>query len=142
MNKKLKQTWNKVFETDLHTLSMEMEKNITTPALIILEGPLGAGKTTFVKQFCAQSSSPTYSVLTEHDDILHGDFYRLEGPEDIIHLELSLYLEDKNYFLLEWGAKFYEEIKEEIDESFHHYLLEISVDTTNQSRKFELFEIS
>ena len=98
MKKTLIKTWNKVLQTDLDTISFELKKNIDTPALILLKGDLGAGKTTFAKTFSKETHSPTYSVLIESEDVLHGDFYRIKEAEEIIHLELPLYLEDKNYF--------------------------------------------
>lgn len=142
MKKNLIKSWNKVLETDLDTISYELKKIIQDPALILLEGVVGAGKTTFAKTFSHETQSPTYSVLIESGDVLHGDFYRIEDPDEIIHLELALYLEDKNYFLLEWGTKFYKELLAELEEGFSTYLLEIKILETPNSRSFELFEIS
>lgn len=141
MIKKKRKSWTKVFVDDLEYVSFELKKEITEPALILLEGELGAGKTTFAKTFCEQTNSPTYSVLTEHDDILHGDFYRIKSREEIVHLELPLYLEDKNYFLLEWGKDYLPTISRELPEDFSSYILEISINEANDSRNMVLSEI-
>lgn len=141
MNKKELKSWTKVLLEDLGYVSFELRQAITTPAFILLEGELGAGKTTFAKTFCEQTSSPTYSVLSEHQDILHGDFYRIKNREEIIHLELPLYLENKNYFLLEWGKEFFNLVAKEIPEEFSSYILEISINKLNDSRNFVLSEI-
>jgi tRNA threonylcarbamoyladenosine biosynthesis protein TsaE len=56
----------------------------------------------FNKIFIGKSEvqSPTYSLVNEYDNILHADLYRLEKKEDLIHLELPMYIEDKEYFLI------------------------------------------
>ena len=41
--------------------------------------------------------SPTYSIVNENRDP-PTDFYRIESSEEILHLELPLYAENKNYF--------------------------------------------
>ena len=142
MKKKKIKSWSKVLLEDLETVAFELKKSIETPALILLEGPLGAGKTTFTKCFCSDTTSPTYSLIHESDDVLHGDFYRIEDASEIIHLDLPLYLDDKNYFFLEWGMKYFDTIEQELDENFRSYLIEIEINEANDSRSFELYEIS
>lgn len=141
MNKKLIKTWSRVFESDLAALAIELKKSLNTPALVILEGTLGAGKTTLVKNFSDNLISPTYSVLSESGNILHGDFYRLENSEEIVHLELPLYLEGKDFFFLEWGAKFFNEVSEELESNFSPYLVEIEIGPDEKSRRIHLSEI-
>jgi len=61
-------------------------------ALITLDGPLGAGKTTFVRHLLralgiqGRIKSPTYAVLEPYDigglAISHFDFYRFTDPRD------------------------------------------------------------
>lgn len=142
MIKKSLKKWNAVSQSELETISDELKKLIKAPALIILEGPLGAGKTTFAKTFSLETSSPTYSVLTESNRVLHGDFYRIENQDEIMHLDLPLYLADKDYFLLEWGSKFFEIVERDLDESFSTYLVEISILESSGMRNFQLYEIS
>jgi tRNA threonylcarbamoyladenosine biosynthesis protein TsaE len=101
---------------------------VKPPAVIFLEGALGSGKTTFAKDFLgeqADTMSPTYSVIYEAGNNLHADFYRIENKEEIFQLELPLYLDNKEYCLIEWGKKFFTTINREIPENFSFYLLEI-----------------
>lgn len=153
MNQKLIRQWKKVFESDLGYICYELKELINSPALLILDGPLGAGKTTFAKAFVADGDtlSPSYSILSESKSVLHADFYRIESRDEIIHLELDLYLENKNFFLVEWGKSHYYSIIKEIPENYAHYLLKIDVneqahtqmsDKTNFSRNIALFEVS
>lgn len=153
MKKKVLREWKKVFETDLGYISYELKDTITLPAVIILEGPMGCGKTTFAKSFIedADTMSPSYSVISESKNTLHADFYRIEQQDEIIHLELPLYLESKQFFLAEWGEKFIKTIEKETPEDFTFYQMNISVSDTSQSenddksvfsRNFVLSELS
>ena len=52
--------WKKVLVSDLGNIAIEMKEVIQPPSVIILDGPVGAGKTTFAKIFLdkKQSNSP------------------------------------------------------------------------------------
>lgn len=146
MNKKLIRDWKKVFKSDLSYIVYELKDIIKVPAMIILEGDLGAGKTTFIQAFLGQGEtlSPTYSILQECKSALHADLYRIEKSEEILQLELPLYLEDKQYFFVEWGLKFSHRLMRELPENFSLYLIEISMNeslneaSSEASRNFSL----
>jgi len=64
-----------------------------TGAFIALHGPLGAGKTTFVRHLLramgvqGRIKSPTYAVLEPHSlpdgsEVAHFDFYRFNDPRE------------------------------------------------------------
>lgn len=149
MNKKLLRQWKKVFESDLGYIAYELKEIASKPALIFLNGEMGAGKTTFVKTFTQDNSvtSPTYSILHETNSIVYGDFYRLEKNEDIIPLELSAYIEGKAYFLVEWGEKFSRQIIKELPEGFTVYSLDILINNTIEnssipSRDFYFYSLN
>lgn len=150
MNKKLIREWKKVYKSDLPYIVYELKDLAKVPAMIILEGDLGAGKTTFTQAFVGDSEtlSPTYSILSECKNFLHADLYRIEKNEEILQLELPIYLEDKQYFFVEWGAKFSRRLFRELPENFTSYLLEITINegTTDSiegpSRNFFLYSIT
>ena len=83
----------------------------------MLGGPLGAGKTRFVKGVaaglgCGETvASPTYAIVNEYfgakGSVYHFDFYRLESPEELRVIGLADYLET-GICLIEWGEKFLE----------------------------------
>ncbi|MDA8793385.1 tRNA (adenosine(37)-N6)-threonylcarbamoyltransferase complex ATPase subunit type 1 TsaE [Bacteriovoracaceae bacterium] len=127
MGEKVIRDWKKVKETDLKYISYELKELVDIPCVIFLEGPVGAGKTTFVKNFDEKekSLSPTYSILSEGKTLLHGDFYRIKESNEITMLELELYLNNKDYFFAEWGLKHLRNINREVPESFNYYSLEI-----------------
>lgn len=149
MNKKLIREWKKVYKSDLSYIVYELKDLAKTPAMIILEGDLGAGKTTFTQTFIGEAEvmSPTYSILSECKNFLHADLYRIEKNEEILQLEIPVYLEDKQYFFVEWGMKFARRLVRELPESFTPYLLEISIQTglsespEGPSRNFFLYSL-
>ncbi len=146
--KKIIQTWNEVKLEDCNAVSEEIKKLLDVPSIIILSGPVGAGKTTFVKFFSRETrvgnsvNSPTYSIINTYQDVIHGDFYRIQDKSEITFLELELYLDDFKYFFIEWGADFFSEIFKEIIVDCTFYELEIIPDSQNINRKFELREIN
>lgn len=127
--------WKKVFESDLNYVANELKEYVSKPAVIILNGEMGSGKTTFVKTFLSDKkvTSPTYTLINESGDAVYADFYRLESPDEITQLELSLYLEGKNYFLVEWGGKFLKGLIREVPDGFHFYQLDIFINNTSES---------
>ena len=132
MNKKIVREWKKVYQSDLPYIVYELKDLAKVPAMIILEGELGAGKTTFTQVFVGDKEilSPTYSILSENKNIVHADFYRLEKNEEVLQLEIPQYIEDKQYFFIEWGMKFARRVVRELPENWTPYLLEIKVNPT------------
>jgi tRNA threonylcarbamoyladenosine biosynthesis protein TsaE len=132
MNKKIIREWKKVYKSDLAYIVYELKDLAKVPCMIVLEGELGSGKTTFTQHFMGEKEvlSPTYSILSETKNLLHADFYRLEKNEEILQLEIPTYLEDKQYFFVEWGMKFARRLIRELPENWTPYLLEIQI---NQS---------
>lgn len=129
MNKKLIREWKKVYKSDLSYIVYELKDLAKVPAMVILEGDLGAGKTTFTQAFLGDTEvlSPTYSILSEYKTLVHADLYRVENNEEILQLELPVYLEDKQYFFVEWGMKFSRRLMRELPENYSSYLMEITV---------------
>ena len=135
MNKKIVREWKKVYKSDLPYIVYELKDLAKVPSMIILDGELGVGKTTFTQTFVGDKEilSPTYSILSENRNIIHADFYRLENNEEILQLEIPQYLEDKQYFFIEWGMKFARRVIRELPENWTPYLLEIKVNPNTES---------
>ena len=84
MSKQIK-SWKKVFLSDLEYVINEFKEEVETPSVVFLEVDMGVGKTASV-QSCSKKElllRPTYSVLTECLDLLHGDFYRIKDVQEI-----------------------------------------------------------
>lgn len=79
---------------------------------ILLEGPLGAGKTTLIQYMakelgCSElMTSPTYTLMNLHDNnqIAHLDLYRVNSPLELEVLGLEEL--DCDWYFIEWGARF------------------------------------
>jgi len=80
--------------------------------LILLDAPMGAGKTAFVKEFCkvlnylGEASSPSFSIVNEYKcagaNVFHFDLYRIEKQEELFEFGFEDYLSQNNYCLIEW----------------------------------------
>ncbi|HAN50037.1 MAG TPA: tRNA (adenosine(37)-N6)-threonylcarbamoyltransferase complex ATPase subunit type 1 TsaE [Amoebophilaceae bacterium] len=82
----------------------------------LLEGAMGAGKTTLIRALCAQLgvrdnvSSPTFSLVHEYaaasgKAIYHFDFYRIRHEEEALDLDCMAYFESGSYCFIEWSTK-------------------------------------
>ena len=146
--------WKKVYENDLESIVLEMKESLSMPCVIFLTGEVGAGKTTFVRKFVSiidqkgknEVASPTYSLINEMGRIVHADLYRLKDPEELLHLEIPLYLEDKDLFLIEWARGHINLLREFIDDDYLYYELKIThneqkPDQEVVSRNYELVSL-
>jgi tRNA threonylcarbamoyladenosine biosynthesis protein TsaE len=81
--------------------------------LVVLAGPLGAGKTVFVQGIAAglgaagPVTSPTFVIARVHDDgrvpLVHVDAYRLGDIDEVDDLDLDADVETA-VTVVEWGA--------------------------------------
>ena len=91
-------------------------KNIDKGDIILMDGPLGIGKTFFSRAIinarCLMDNleikevpSPTFSIIQEYDlryfSIFHLDLYRLENETDLFELGIPDMF-DENVIILEW----------------------------------------
>jgi tRNA threonylcarbamoyladenosine biosynthesis protein TsaE len=93
---------------------------VYAPSVITLEGPLGAGKTTFVQfllkawGYAGAVTSPTFALIQEYEDIqinkqqvmvAHFDCYRLKNPEELEAIGYREYLTPDTVALIEWPSR-------------------------------------
>ena len=80
----------------------------------LLNGDMGAGKTTLIKAICKQLgavgdfSSPTYSLVNEYPltiggKVYHLDLYRLKNIGEALDIGVEEYLYSGNYCFIEWS---------------------------------------
>ena len=137
----ISKTWICQSLQDLHQVAQEIiDFAITQQQHVwILEGDLGAGKTTFVKAVCEVLgvdeivNSPTFALINEYQTttkklIYHCDFYRLNNPSEVVEIGFDDYIESEAYCFIEWASKIEPFLPE-------HYLeITISVDELTNSR--------
>ena len=97
---------------DTGALAREVLPLLPQGALVALQGPLGAGKTTLVR-FLAEAlgfegrvTSPTYTLIhtypTPEGPLVHADLYRLKDPK-LLPPQLWSAGEGARLIVVEWG---------------------------------------
>jgi len=80
--------------------------------VFLINGPMGAGKTTLIKELCLQLgveeriTSPTFSIVNEYKGtdslVYHFDFYRLEDITEANDMGAEEYFFSGEYCFIEW----------------------------------------
>ena len=103
----------------MHELGIKIAKTLNAGDLVILTGPLGAGKTTFTRgvgeglSVAGNVSSPTFVIARTHKragssvPLVHVDAYRLSSPEEFDDLDIDT---EQSIVLVEWGRGFADDL--------------------------------
>ncbi|RPA65397.1 tRNA (adenosine(37)-N6)-threonylcarbamoyltransferase complex ATPase subunit type 1 TsaE [Gordonia oryzae] len=110
--------------TDTEMFGEELAQELSSGDLVILDGPLGAGKTALARgigrglHVAGPVSSPTFIIAREHRPtsagrpaMIHVDAYRLGGLEELDALDLDTDLADA-VVVVEWGEGVAERLAE------------------------------
>lgn len=91
-----------------------VEEYLSQAKKVLLFAPMGAGKTTFVKEVCkilgveSVTASPTFALVHEYPLaksetlVYHADLYRLEKAEEAFDIGIEELFYDNNYLFIEW----------------------------------------
>jgi len=101
---------------DLEELAKKLLREAGTNRVIIFNGEMGSGKTTFIKAIGHVlgvkngMSSPTFSIVNEYENeagerIYHFDFYRLKNELEAYDIGIEEYFDSGSYCLVEWPDK-------------------------------------
>ena len=132
---------NTIFEAviptseDMHELGLSLASQLKAGDLVILIGPLGAGKTTLTRGVGeglaveGNVSSPTFVIARTHKraelpPLVHVDAYRLGSPAELDDLDIPF---ASSIVLVEWGKGLTQDISE------HWLEVELVRDTTGES---------
>ncbi len=109
----------------MHEFGRRLGQRLRAGDLVVLAGPLGAGKTTLTQGIAAgmqvrgQVTSPTFVIARVHPslvggaDLVHVDAYRLGGTVEVEDLDLDASVED-SVTVVEWGEGLVEGLKDEL----------------------------
>ncbi|MBC5806911.1 MAG: tRNA (adenosine(37)-N6)-threonylcarbamoyltransferase complex ATPase subunit type 1 TsaE [Candidatus Eremiobacter antarcticus] len=95
-------------------IGAQLAKRCAAGSVILLSGPLGSGKTTFVDGFArglgaGPATSPTFVIAHSYPSgripIWHLDLYRLEDPAQGEELDLEQYVSTDAVTLVEWPER-------------------------------------
>ena len=109
---------------DTERLGRELGARLRAGDLVVLSGPLGAGKTVLARGIGAglgvsgPVTSPTFVIAREHPagprgvPLVHVDAYRLDGLDELDDLDLDTDLLDAAV-VVEWGEGLAERLAEQ-----------------------------
>ena len=95
--------------------ALEILKACEPHRVFAFDGPMGAGKTTFIKKLCEEMgtmdivNSPTFAIVNVYDveqpyrgEVYHFDCYRLKDIREAMDFGAEEYLFSGNYCFIEW----------------------------------------
>jgi tRNA threonylcarbamoyl adenosine modification protein YjeE len=101
-------------EAGLVERAADLAGRLATGSVIWLEGPLGAGKTTFARALLAArgatlpATSPTFNLAHHHEGprgaAYHVDCYRMKDPDEAAELDWDG-MQQGDLLLVEWPAR-------------------------------------
>jgi len=108
-------------EEDTRRAAHDLAAYLGDHAILSLKGPMGAGKTCFVRGLAEalgcdsrDVSSPTFTLIHEYHGgrlpLVHMDLYRIESAAELAPLGFDDYLAGDGIVAIEWGGKFAEEL--------------------------------
>lgn len=94
-------------------IAKDLGKTLSGGEVILLNGDLGAGKTTFTKGLVEGLGgkktvvSPTFTIMHAYDDtripVYHFDMYRISSEDELYELGLEDYLYENGVCVIEWN---------------------------------------
>ena len=101
--------------TETLNLGEELSQKLNPQSIVLLEGPIGAGKTSFVQgiakglSICENITSPTFALSHHYNSgkipLIHLDLYRLENislAKDVFFSEEEEALQSQAILVIEW----------------------------------------
>jgi len=124
---------------DLDRLAKDWSALFQPGDIILLNGPLGSGKTTLVQHLCQHwevreaVTSPTFTLMQHYTGrfpVVHMDLYRLESDLDLHELGWEEWLNGDTIGFVEWPQRL---------EPFLTSYYSIHIKRDNEKRLYELY---
>ncbi|GDX81235.1 hypothetical protein LBMAG42_30460 [Deltaproteobacteria bacterium] len=100
----------------LHQAGEQLAASLCAGDVVLLEGGLGAGKTTFAQGIARglgvteAVTSPTYAIVNEYMSgrlpLFHVDVYRLEAADELVSAGIAELVGESGVWLVEWASRF------------------------------------
>lgn len=111
---------------ETHRIGIEVGRSLTAPAVVLLRGSLGTGKTTLTRGVAeglglddpGLVNSPSFTLVNEYHGvcpIYHVDLYRLEGARDLYSIGIDDFLGSEGVTIIEWSERLPFQIKEAVE---------------------------
>ncbi|MER3402226.1 MAG: tRNA (adenosine(37)-N6)-threonylcarbamoyltransferase complex ATPase subunit type 1 TsaE [Armatimonadota bacterium] len=113
--------WRTESPSATEQLAASLAQQLLPDTAILLQGALGAGKTTFVRGFARALGisepirSPSFALIYEYTirrpetlkglPLFHIDLYRLQNPNEVATLGLDELMERESIVLVEWPER-------------------------------------
>lgn len=92
-------------EADLERAAGEFVSLMGDETVYAFNGPMGAGKTTFIRALVRALGVNEYRSDTTAELIYHFDLYRLESVEEALEIGVEDYFDSGALCLLEWPER-------------------------------------
>ncbi|MFM7601931.1 MAG: tRNA (adenosine(37)-N6)-threonylcarbamoyltransferase complex ATPase subunit type 1 TsaE [Pseudanabaena sp.] len=133
---------------ETQAIATKLAQAVTAGTIILLEGNLGSGKTTFMQAFgralgiSTTITSPTFTLIDEYTEgclpLYHIDLYRLEPPQ-VPSLHLEEYWRGEDFPLgvvaIEWASKLTTILP-------NHLQINLSIPKRSPKKQSPIFELS
>lgn len=123
--------------SEIETVATNLLPHLTSK-VVLVNGEMGAGKTTMIKALCQALnspdvvSSPTFSLINEYrtannDPLYHFDCYRIESEEEAYDFGAEEYLHSGHLCFIEWSENIASLLPEE-----SNALMIVKIDATTR----------
>ena len=102
-------------EEETRSLGRELSGMLLNRYIVVLPGPLGAGKTCLIKGIATglgvpedDTKSPSFTLVNEYDGrmpLYHFDLYRMKDESELYLIGWDEYLLRDGIVVVEWGEK-------------------------------------
>lgn len=132
-------------EAETFALAKRLSTSFADGEIVVLTGPLGAGKTVFVRGLAAGRniaeaavSSPSFGFVNEYpgvSPVYHFDLYRLSDLRELTEIGWDDYLLRPGLIVIEWGEKAAEFLPS------RYYLVQIAI-IDDEQREFQILLVA
>lgn len=133
-------------EQEIEALAKEIGSQLQTGDRILLEGELGAGKTTFSRYLLkalkiqqAPEGSPTFALVHEYRsplyEVAHIDFYRLRSEEEVDAAGIPTYFWERPMIVIcEW-LSCWPLFREKVFKSGRCWQIDLEIDSEDPQKR-------